>query len=113
MSLEPTAIGRYRLVRRLGAGGAAEVWEATAPDRAEPVAFKLIKGSIGPDGPPLRRFLAEARIAAALDHPNIVRTHDVGVEDGRAFLVMELLRGATLAELSGDGTPLPVGLVVA
>jgi serine/threonine-protein kinase len=112
-------VGRYRLLRPLGAGGAAEVWEAEASggDRA-PVALKIVRlapaDASGAGPAPARRFAAEAAILASLRHPNIVGVLEGGVdaERGEAYLAMELLRGQTLAALAA-GRALPVGLVAA
>lgn len=94
---------RYRLLRQLGEGGMGQVWEARDEALGRLVAIKVIAllvggGSRGDEA--RARFLREARITAALQHPNVVTVHDLGemeVEDSRApFLVMELLRGEAL-----------------
>ncbi|MFI1332734.1 serine/threonine-protein kinase [Streptomyces sp. NPDC020845] len=95
--------GRYRLLRQMGEGGMGQVWEARDETLGRLVAVKVIAllvggGSRGDEA--RARFLREARITAALQHPNVVTVHDLGetdTEDGRApFLVMELLRGEAL-----------------
>ncbi|MER5206059.1 serine/threonine-protein kinase [Streptomyces sp. NPDC002825] len=95
--------GRYRLLRQLGEGGMGQVWEARDEVLGRLVAVKVIAllaggGSRGDEA--RTRFLREARITAALQHPNVVTIHDLGeadVEGGRApFLVMEHLRGEGL-----------------
>ncbi|MGD6741493.1 protein kinase domain-containing protein [Streptomyces sp. BH106] len=95
--------GRYRLVRPLGQGGMGEVWEARDEALGRPVAVKVISmlaggGSTADEA--RARFLREARITAALQHPHIVTVHDVGTavtaEGSTPFLVMELLRGEGL-----------------
>ena len=91
--------GRYRLDRRLGRGGMANVYRAldTALDRQ--VAVKLIREDLVGRGDTAVRFQLEARAAAAFAHPNVVTVHDYGVEGGaHAYLVMELLEGTTLRE---------------
>jgi eukaryotic-like serine/threonine-protein kinase len=92
--------GRYRLEQRIGRGGMGTVYDTydTALDRR--VAAKLLRedlvDTIGGAG---ERFTAEARIAAALIHPNVATIHDIGVTScGRAFFIMELLHGVTLRE---------------
>ncbi|MFD4154340.1 serine/threonine-protein kinase [Streptomyces hydrogenans] len=92
--------GRYQLVRQLGEGGMGQVWEARDGRLGRHVAVKVIAllGGGGSRGDEARaRFLREAQITAALQHPNIVTLHDLGeadIEGGRTpFLVMELLRG--------------------
>jgi tRNA A-37 threonylcarbamoyl transferase component Bud32 len=90
---------RYRLERRLGRGGMGTVYEAadTALDRR--VAVKVIREDLVGSASAADRFRLEARAAAGFSHPNVVTVHDFGVaRETRAFLVMELLRGATLRE---------------
>ncbi|MFD7296420.1 PQQ-binding-like beta-propeller repeat protein [Streptomyces sp. NPDC059897] len=104
---------RYRLVRPLGQGGMGEVWEARDEVLGRPVAVKVISmlagGGSGADDA-RARFLREARITAALQHPHIVTVHDVGTavtpEGSTPFLVMELLRGEGLEAAVRRG---PVG----
>ena len=88
-------VGRYEMVRRLGAGGAGEVWEAVlhGPEGfRRPVALKVLRGPVDADG---RAALArEARLGALLHHPNVVAVHEVFTWQDRAVLVMERVRGA-------------------
>ncbi len=89
--------GRYRLDHRLGRGGMGTVYRAldTALDRQ--VAVKLIREDLAGREDMAARFQQEARAAAAFAHPNVVTVHDFGIEGGaHAYLVMELLEGATL-----------------
>lgn len=92
--------GKYRLVERLGEGGIAEVWEAVNLDLDAPVAVKLCRPHTS-DEDSLRRLVQEARAAARLMHPSIVRVYDTGLtEQGLPYVVMERLVGKTLrAEL--------------
>jgi hypothetical protein len=96
---------RYRLERRFGHGGMGTVYEATDAQLERQVAVKVIREELVASGDAAERFRREARAAAAFSHPNVVTVHDFGVAgDNRAFLVMELLRGATLREaLQKDG----------
>ena len=108
----PESLGRYRLLERLARGGQGEVWLADSV--LEPGRRVAVKTLLTEDD--RARLLAEARIGASLrSHPNVVRTLDVGLEDERLFLVMELLEGRTLAQLE-RGTRLPceaaVGIAV-
>ncbi|RKN39282.1 protein kinase domain-containing protein [Streptomyces hoynatensis] len=105
--------GRYRLVRPLGQGGMGEVWEAHDESLRRPVAVKVVSVLAGGGGRAAEaraRFLREARITAALQHPNIVTVHDLGeaatAEGTTPFLVMELLRGHSLEAVIRRG---PVG----
>jgi tRNA A-37 threonylcarbamoyl transferase component Bud32 len=91
--------GRYRLNRRVGRGGMGTVYAAldTALDRM--VAVKVLREDFVAGQRAAERFQSEARIAAALEHPNVVTVHDIGVtSSGRAFFIMELLEGVTLRE---------------
>lgn len=91
--------GRFRLIEELGAGGIAVVYRAEDVELSRAVAVKILQEA-GHGHAELRaRFEREAKVLAALSHPNIVSLVDYGVEDGRAYLVMELLRGRTLGEL--------------
>lgn len=94
--------GRYRLERGLGAGGMASVWLARDERLARPVAVKVVADTLADDPQWLKRFKREARVAAAISHPNIVRVFDYGVEGGRPYLVMEYIPGPNLAERLAD-----------
>ena len=99
-------LGEYRLERLLGAGGMGEVYLAHDERLDRKVAVKVLGEELGADPRWRRRFLREARLASALDHPNVCTIHEVGEADGRAFLAMQLVEGRTLRELVG-GRPLP------
>jgi len=89
--------GKYRVVREIGAGGMGVVYEAEHEELERPVAVKVIRRD-RVDAEATERFLAEARIAARLDHPNLVDVFDLGrLDDGTPFMVMPLLRGKDLA----------------
>lgn len=90
--------GRYRLDQVLGRGGMAVVWRADDQRLGRSVAVKVIDRAELDDPSALARFDREARIVASLTHPNIVTVHDVGVEDGVPYLVMELVTGRSLAD---------------
>ena len=88
-------IGKYVVVREIGRGGMGVVYEARDPALDRPVALKLVNDRADP-----KRFLVEAKAAAKVIHPNLVPIFDLGEHDGRPFLVMELIHGATAAEFS-------------
>jgi tetratricopeptide (TPR) repeat protein len=91
------ALGRWRLVERLGAGGMGEVWRAEGPDGSR-AAVKLLREE-DPNPTERRRFAREAEVLRTLDHPNLVRALDSGqAEDGTLWLAMELLSGESLEE---------------
>ncbi|WP_436786428.1 serine/threonine-protein kinase [Yinghuangia sp. YIM S10712] len=107
--------GRYRLRERLGRGGMGTVWCALDEVLDRRVAVKELRVPAHVDDDErdtlCARMLREARAAARIDHPNVVTIFDVVAEDGRPWIVMELVRGASLAqEIEKDG-PLPPGQV--
>jgi len=95
----PLVLGRYRLRRRLGAGGFATVWQAWDERLDRDVAVKILprEGIVG------GRFEREARAAARLAHPAIVTLYEAAVDDEGAYLVSELVHGATLDKLLAAG----------
>jgi len=96
--------GKYQLGRKLGAGAAAEAWEAENTLVGRTVAVKILHSNLAKDASTRNRFLAEARAAARIAHPNVVDVFDLGMEDATPFIVMELCDGETLsAILEGRG----------
>ena len=91
----PGQIGRYLVIRSIAAGGMGEVVEAFDPELDRRVALKLLKTGRGGDDSQAR-LLREAQAMARLSHANVVQIHDVGVQDDRVFLAMELVVGETL-----------------
>ncbi|HKV98430.1 MAG TPA: protein kinase, partial [Vicinamibacterales bacterium] len=92
-----TQFGPYRIVGLLARGGMGDVYRATDVRLGRDVAIKTIARDAGGADPiRLERFVQEARVTAALDHPNIIRVFDVGIANGRPYLVTELLDGETL-----------------
>jgi serine/threonine protein kinase/tetratricopeptide (TPR) repeat protein len=100
------ALGPYRVLEQLGAGGMGEVYRARDPRLGRDVAIKVLPRQFAADADRLRRFEQEARAASALNHPNILVVHDVGTHEGAPFLVTELLEGESLRErLRGGALP--------
>ena len=100
--------GRYRIVERIARGGMATVFEAEDTRLDRHVALKVMHPALAADETYVTRFGREARASARLSHPNIVAVHDQGEDDGRLFLVMELVRGRTLRQvLDEDGALSP------
>ena len=97
--------GRYRLDDVLGRGGMAMVWRATDLQLERTVAIKVISDVLASDPAFVTRFEREARLAASLNHPNLVKLFDFSAEDGRPLLVMEYVDGGTLAERRGPVDP--------
>lgn len=102
--------GRYELRGVLGRGGWAEVHDGWDTRLGRAVAIKLLYAGFSADPSNRRRFEAEARAAASLNHPNIVAVHDCGEHNGTPFIVMEQLPGNTLADAIAKG-PVPQQLL--
>ena len=98
-----TKLGPYEIVAPLGAGGMGEVYSARDSKLDRVVAVKVLPAHLDESPEALLRFEREAKAVAALSHPNILAIHDFGVQDGRAYAVMELLEGVTLRERLKDG----------
>lgn len=94
---QPQMIGRYRVLDTLGRGAMGVVYEAWDDELQRTVAVKLISKD-SEVGQAEHRFRREALALAKLAHPNVVTVHEVGLLDGRLFIAMELVRGATLDE---------------
>ncbi len=103
---------RYTVERVLGKGSRSQVVYAIDERTSQPVALKMLDPLEGDLGRAGRTLLREARVAARIDHPNIVAVHDVGLHEGRPFLVMEPVTGGTLADLLEDRAPLAPGETV-
>jgi len=95
--------GRYVLEHALGRGGMAAVWLARDERLERLVAIKVLSDALAGDGGYLERFQREARVAAGLNHPNLVGVYDFGAERGRPFLVMEYVGGGDLAGRIAEG----------
>jgi len=91
-------LGPYEIVVPLGAGGMGEVYRARDTRLDRDVAVKVLPESIGADAQALARFEREAKLVAALSHPNILAIHDVGRDSGVPYAVTELLDGETLRD---------------
>ena len=99
--------GRYRLERKLGSGGMADVWLAEDQELGRKVAIKMLHERYANDVQFVERFRREATHAAGLSHPNVVSIYDRGEAEGSYFIVMEYVEGRTLKELIVDARPLP------
>jgi eukaryotic-like serine/threonine-protein kinase len=99
--------GRYRIVRKLGAGGMAEVYLAEDEELGRKVALKILNERHARDEQFVERFKREARAAAGLSHPHIVRIYDRGQTEDTYYIAMEYLDGPTLKELLVRKGPTP------
>ncbi len=111
-------MGRYELLHRLAMGGMAELYVARhsgIEGFERTVVVKRVLPHLTDDPEFTRMFLDEARIAAALDHPNIAQVTDIDEQDGEFFFAMEYVHGRNLREVlkrAPDGLPLPLALTI-
>jgi beta-lactam-binding protein with PASTA domain/predicted Ser/Thr protein kinase len=100
--------GRYRVVRKLGSGGMADVYLAEDEELGRRIAIKILNDRHASDEQFVERFRREAKNAAGLSHPNIVQIYDRGEAEGTYYIAMEYLEGSTLKETAAHRQPLPV-----
>src|SRR5262245_25801315 len=93
-----TRLGPYEILGPIGAGGLGDVYKARDTRLDRTVAVKVLHSAAAPDAARQERFEREARAVSALNHPHICTLHDIGEQDGVAYLVMEHLEGETLAQ---------------
>src|SRR5437016_1426209 len=101
-SMETKRISHYRIVEKLGQGGMGEVYLAEDTKLGRKVALKLLGEEFTTNRDRVNRFEQEACAASALNHPNILTIHEVGVEEGRHFMATEFIDGVTLRHKLGS-----------
>jgi serine/threonine protein kinase len=100
-------VNSYEIVSAIGRGETGEVYLAKDLERNGNVAVKVMRDELASDPERFERFAEEARAASALQHPNIITIHDIGVHNSRPFVAMEYVEGRTLQDILSDG-PLPI-----
>jgi serine/threonine protein kinase/tetratricopeptide (TPR) repeat protein len=101
--MQPETIGRYRILRQLGAGGMGEVYLGEDPALNRLVAIKVLRAESGTDRTADARLVQEARAAATLDHGNVCAIYEVGEDAGQHFIAMQYVEGETLADRLARG----------
>src|SRR5437660_10361981 len=96
-----TTIAQYTIVSKIGEGGMGEVWRARDAKLGRDVAIKVLAASLSENTDRLNRFEQEAQAAGALNHPNILVLHHIGIHDGAPYIVADLLGCGTLRERMG------------
>src|SRR3954465_15867866 len=104
--------GRYRIERKLGAGGMADGYLAEDQELGRRVAIKILNDRHAADDSFIERFRREAKNAAGLSHPNIVSIYDRGEAEGTYYIAMEHLEGRSLKELIVGRGPAPIKLAI-
>jgi serine/threonine protein kinase len=103
-----TKLGSYEVVAQIGAGGMGEVYQAHDTKLGREVAIKVLPEAFAHDADRLTRFQREAKMLAALNHPNIATIHGLEQSGGTSYLVMELVSGETLQERVKRDGPVPI-----
>jgi serine/threonine-protein kinase len=108
----PSRFGRYAVVREVGRGGMAHVYEGRHPELELRVALKVMTPALAAQPQAAARFLREAKAASHIRHQNVVEVFDVGIENSLPFIVMEFVEGTNLASLLVEKGPLSLPGVI-
>jgi serine/threonine protein kinase len=106
-----TKVSHYTILEHIGVGGMGNVYKAFDPRLDRTIALKILHQSAKMDEAKRQRFLQEARIASALNHPNIITVYEIGEEAEQCFIATELVEGQTLKQ-KFQGNPIPVQIVL-
>src|SRR4029450_7336156 len=93
------SLGHYEIKSQLGAGGMGEVYLAHDTKLSRKVALKILPTDLAANQDRMRRFVQEAKAAAALNHPNIAHIYEIGESEGTNFIAMEFVDGQTLRQV--------------
>ncbi len=110
--LQDKVLGDFRLLRRIGGGGMAEVWLAEQTSLRRQVAIKVMRPDIQSDETCRKRFEQEALAAAGLNHPNIVQVYGVGEVDGIHFIAQEYVQGMNMRDFIAKKGPPPLNIAL-
>ena len=113
LDLVDRALGKYIILEEIGRGGMGAVYKARDVELNRIVAIKVLSPYLVGEPHLVQRFMREARLAANLDHPNIVTIYDIGGEGGYYYFAMKYLAGRPLKEILAERAPLPLPDVVA
>src|SRR5271170_5606982 len=112
--MDSAELGHFSLLEKIGEGGMGRVYKARDKLLERFVAIKLLAEARRADADRRARFVQEAKAASALNHPNIITIHEIGEQDGRTYIVMELVDGKPLNEMiPRKGMPLTEALRIA
>lgn len=110
--VQPSKLGRYRILEEVGRGATAHVYRAYDPQLDRFIAIKVLREQLANDENYRDGFIREARLAAQLTHPNIVTIFDVGISDKKPYIAMELMEGATLESILKKSNKLSLSTVL-